>query len=175
MATILYAASDIHGDESFSGTLALDPFPLSGIFQGNGLMTGSGNIILEPLDGAGSFQGNATFIGAGDGTFDPTPFPLSGSFQGNGLFVGSGNIFNPDPLSLSGDFQGNGLFTGTGDLDGNPPEPAIAANMSATLEGDDNFFMDGVVIDPEVEPPETNGPCDVTYDTEICHVDFING
>lgn len=175
MATALYLTSDLQGNDSLTGNLTLDSLSLSGSFQGNGLMTGSGDLILEPLIGEGSFQGNGTFIGAGEGTFDPTPIPGNGTFQGNGSFIGTGTIINPDPLSLSGDFFGNGLFVGDGELIGLPPTPDISVFMSAFLEGDDNVTFDGQVVDVIVEPPVISGPCDVTYDIEICHFDFING
>lgn len=167
---IIYLTSDLHGDDSFSGQLTLAPLSLAGSFQGNGLMTGSGNIILEPLEGAGSFQGNATFIGAGEGTFDPTPITGEGVFQGNGLFIGAGTVLNPDPLALSGDFFGIAYFSGAGELVGSPPEPSISAFMSANLEGDDDWIMNGVVSGPIVEPPPSTTPlpCEVEYDTETC-------
>lgn len=108
----------------------------------------SGSLLIDPLSLEGFVQGNATVIGE----------------------LSEGTIFNTDVQFL----LGIAYLTG----DGGATDALVEIiPIAAELQGNESLIGDGLVVDAAIEEPPVppNSPCDVEYDTEICHIDFING
>lgn len=136
------------------------------------------------LDIAADLSGSDSLVGSLG--FDP--LSLSGNAQGNATVTGEiteGIVFSDGGVAL-----GIAYVTGDGgSTDGLPSEISIAA----VLEGSDSLIGDGTVSTPDDDDDDGGGDddddddggntggepipsaCDVTYDIEICHIDFING